>query len=196
MSIILVPETFTFVLASIVYLTYLHLGLSEEVIIFNIALMPILMILLFHVVIMVSSIPFFVAFSGIEGIAVIIGGVKMSSIGNVPDSLVLALEKLDISSLKAVSKDKMIIYWRTNIRSEDVIRRLSIVMIGTRIEKNAEKFFSILSSCIRDRIARDYVLIGKLADVDFLARQIESPLPPNFLREEFRYAIKKFREVI
>ncbi len=196
MSIALVFESLLFVVASVIYVLSLFFGISENILMFNAIIIPTLTILLLHIVFVVSTVPFFVAFSGIEGIAVVIGGVKITSIGKIPDSLVLSLEKLDANSLKVVSKDKVLIYWRTNIRSKDTIRRLSIMMIGARIERNVEKFFSILSSCIRDRISRDYVLAGKLADVDFLLRQIESPIPPSFLKEEFRYAIKKFREVI
>jgi len=192
----LIFEAFMLMVASFTYLYSLVYGVGEEFIIFNAVYIFVMSLLFLHMMLVLSSTPFFVVFSGIEGIAVMVGGVTLASIGNVSGRLIVALENSQANTLKVIAKDKILIYWRTRIKAGGSIRRLSIMMVGTKLEKNTEEFFSLLSSRIKDRILRDYLLTQKLVDIDYVVRQIESMLPPRFLREEFEYAIEKFREIL
>ncbi len=142
----------------------------------------------------ISSNPFFVSFTGIEGIAVVFGGVTLASIGRIPDGLIIGLENAMFNSLRIISKDKILIYWRTTIEFKGERRKLSLLMLGRYLEKSGEMFFNLLSSNIKDRLTKDYLLTKKLMDLEYFIKQIESSLPPRFLREEFKYTIEIFRK--
>jgi len=195
-STALIVETGIFMGISITFLHSLFHLLPKEMAIFNIIAICLIAIMLVHIVFIVSSTPFFVAFSGVEAIAVILGGVKVAEIGHISNNIIVALEKTQASMIRAVLRDKILIYWRSTIKAGGSIRKLSLIILGWKYEEPTERFFNILSMCIRDRISRDYILAEKLMDIDTLIRQIESPIPPRFLGEEFTYALRKFRDII
>lgn len=179
-----------------VFLISYFYGVTKLFIILNYFFILVIALMLLSLSITISTNPFFVSFTGIEGIAVVFGGVTLTSIGEVPNSLILGLEKMMFNSLRVISKDKILIYWRTTVSLGGERRKLSLLMLGRYLEKNGELFFTLLSSRIRDRLTRDYLLTKKLMDIDYFVRQIESPLPPRFLREEFKYTIQAFRRLL
>ena len=184
------------IITTIIFILFwlsIWIGISRFFIWLNYSFIFVIGVMLLSLSITTTSNPFFVSYTGIEGIAVVFGGVTLTSIGKIPDSIIIGLENTTLNSLRIISKDKILIYWRTTIELGGERRKLSLLMLGRYLEKSGELFFNILSSRIKDRLTRDYLLTKKLMDLEYFVKQIESKRPPKFLREEFRYTIEIFR---
>ena len=141
------------------------------------------------------KIHFFLSFSGLTGITISIGDVVITSIGDVPKEILPYFMRAPYNDITYISDRMMIKVWKTRISYGSEQKDFLFMAVSKVYEYDAEKFLVLLALSIEDRVKRDYLLKKKLLNTEYLMKQIESPFPPRFLKEEFQKALYEYRKI-